>query len=86
MIQILFNDSSMIWDPIDLGFNYEFCKDSLRWFEQVFKSYGYIYLNDIYEHFGLKWNPDDENICLRSFNVKNLLVGTEGIMISIEYE
>lgn len=26
---------------------------------------GYLYLNEIYDTFGVAWNPDDENVCYR---------------------
>lgn len=26
---------------------------------------GYVYLNEIFESFGAKWNPDDDNLCYR---------------------
>lgn len=29
---------------------------------------GYVYLNEIYEALGVKWNPEDENICYLSEN------------------
>lgn len=29
---------------------------------------GYVYLNRVYEAFGIEWNPDDENICYRRDN------------------
>lgn len=33
---------------------------------EKFEHRGYIYLNQVYDTFGVDWNPDDENICYRS--------------------
>lgn len=26
---------------------------------------GYLYLNEVYETFGITWDPDEENVCYR---------------------
>lgn len=26
---------------------------------------GYIYMNQIFEHLGFEWNPENENICIK---------------------
>lgn len=42
----------------------------------LFKIRGYIYLNQIYEHFGIRWNP----------KIENDLYLTENGLIKIEFE
>lgn len=36
----------------------------------VIQSRGYVYKNQIFEQLGLKWNPEDENPCLKYVGVK----------------
>lgn len=61
MIRMIFDKSSAKWSQFnacnvamlcvitrELGMKYEFR--------------GYIYLNEIYEEFGLKWDPSKENV------------------------
>ena len=39
---------------------------------------GYIYLNQIYELLGIKWNPDDENPCIK--------YGADSTKLPIDFE
>ena len=47
--------------------------DKLRFIKQIYAHRGYVYLNEVYECLGMKWNPNDENeviIFTRSENLK----------------
>lgn len=35
--------------------------DSIRYIKQRYYHHGYVYLNEVYEYFGMRWNPHDEN-------------------------
>ena len=53
-----------------------------QYINDILKHRGYIYLNQIYEHLGIEWNPDDRNTCVRS-KVKGKL---PFVLISVLYE
>ena len=67
MKTILFDETCTGWtkfvdaNVLYLGLQRDYLNDLLI-------ARGYVYLNDIYESLGAKWNPDDENICYRSEN------------------
>ena len=64
---IIFDERSWRWDK-----NSDFIRASLEqsfsYLEGSLRSYGYLYLNDVYETLGLDWNPDNENLCFRKAN------------------
>ena len=64
---IIFDERSYKWDK-EPGFNRVFLKQSFRHLEDLLKFQGYLYLNRVYEHLGMNWNPDNENICFRKEN------------------
>lgn len=69
MRSIIFDKlSSQYFDVDDLGCNSYILKNSVGWLEELFRCYGYLYLNKVYEVLGIDWNPDDENICYRKEN------------------
>lgn len=43
-----------------------------RFINNTIRSRGYIYLNQIFERLGLKWNPDDANPCIKDDGVMRL--------------
>ena len=47
--RIVFDENSSSWEKMN--------------FRDIYKVRGYMYLNTIYEDFGLIWNPYDENTC-----------------------
>lgn len=61
-IGIRFDKSSSSWEK-DFEFNKLFAKTQLIYIMERYRANGYIYLNTIYEIFGLKWNPYNENTC-----------------------
>lgn len=61
-IKIMFDKSSSSWEK-DFEFNRTFTKAQILYIMDYYRANSYIYLNKIYERFGIKWNPYDENIC-----------------------
>lgn len=49
----------------DEGYNVMYLKSMERYFNDFIRIHGYIYLNQIYEALGLKWNPNKENILFK---------------------
>lgn len=58
--EILFDKSSFCWTK-DLDYNMIFIKRNVAWANDKLKYRGYIYLNEIYEAFGVEWDPLKEN-------------------------
>lgn len=61
-IEIRFDKSSSSWGK-DFEFNKMFAKAQLMYIMDCYKVKGYMYLNAIYETFGIKWNPYNDNAC-----------------------
>lgn len=59
-VKIIFDKSSSSWEK-DFEFNKLFTKSRVSYIMGRYRVYGYIYLNKIYELFGLKWNPYNDN-------------------------
>lgn len=64
MHEIIFDRNSPYWNE-DGGFNLLFLRAQERYLNDLAKSRGYIYLNQIYEVLGVCWNPENENECLK---------------------
>ena len=72
--------------------NYYYLKHECDYMMEVCRVRGYIYLNQIYEHLGIKWNPSNENILLRysgnkdwKFNfVIEKMVSASGYTVTID--
>lgn len=52
----------------DIKINVAFLKNAEHHLNTIIQYRGYVYLNQIYEHLGIKWNPEDENICIKNDN------------------
>ena len=62
MKTIIFDNESFKWED-DCGMNLYTIKSTTQLLHRSFDVRGYIYLNDIYEHFGIKWDPHEHNEC-----------------------
>ena len=64
MKHFCFDQSSSNWTD-----NYErnrhFLWAEFDFFREIIRQRGYLYLNQIYEYLGVKWNPDEENVCYK---------------------
>jgi len=57
----IFDESSSKYENDE--FNVLFIKAESRYIEDMYKIKGYVYLNTIYESFGLMWDPYKTNTC-----------------------
>ena len=48
------------------GYNLTFLKTNENFINDIIRYQGYVYLNLICERLGVGWNPDDENLCVKS--------------------
>lgn len=86
--KIIFNQNTSVNAEGDYEHDYMFLRYIGTHLIDLFKVRGYIYLNQIYEFCGVKWNPNDENKCWisdksdLSFNVRNIDEGFEIIFES----
>ena len=59
---IIFDNGSFKWED-DYETNWCTIKSTTRLLYRSFDVRGYMYLNDIYEHFGIAWDPHEHNEC-----------------------
>lgn len=63
MKTIIFDASSITWNA-DVDYNQRFLYSQENYIKNLFNHRGYIYLNQIYECFGVKWDPKlEHNLC-----------------------
>ena len=68
---IMFDSNSKEWtDNRDHTHMFLLCAE--RHINDTIRFGGYIYLNQIYEHLGIKWNPDDNNPCIKNDGVNRI--------------
>lgn len=60
-----FDSSSYKWEKEYYEYNLIKAKYVTNMIMDLFRIRGYLYLNQVYEHFGLDWNPDNENTLIR---------------------
>lgn len=71
MRKIMFDESSFMYSN-DKNFDVHFLVAQERYVNDLFKARGYIYLNQIYEMLGIKWNPKHRNKCFIYENGKSI--------------
>lgn len=64
MKELIFDESSMYWMG-DSEYNEVFIGKAEKEINDFIENKGYIYLNQIYEHLGLPWDPEKENILFK---------------------
>ena len=57
MKTIAFDVNCAEWSPYG-EYNRSYLKTQCQYFQDIFMTRGYLYLNYIYERLGVKWNPD----------------------------
>lgn len=60
MKTIMFDKNATYWEN-DINDNLCFVRMRGRYISDLLTVRGYLYMNQIYEHFGIKWNPEDLN-------------------------
>lgn len=73
--QFTFNTKTSAYAIKSSEANLMFIRYNESYFNDVLKIRGYIYLNSIYEAFGIKWDPDWENLSLRFTSGRPLKLG-----------
>lgn len=58
---MLFNKENPNWKKGDEGWNLLFLRTFNRYLNELLRSRGYLYENEIYEGLGFKWNPENTN-------------------------
>ena len=76
MIDLKYEDGCIGWTK-DHRCNSVYLSYTISYLRQKYQMKTYMYLNDIYEHFGFKWDPNKENICW--CNGMNLIIDYEQI-------
>lgn len=64
-IQLKFDSKNPNWTG-DRTYDRMFLSSMGQHINDTIKLRGYIYLNQIYELLGCKWDPDDRNTCVRT--------------------
>lgn len=61
--RIIFDSSCFGWSTLEER-NLMVIRQQEIWLNDLLRRKGYVYLNEIYEAFGVKWNPKDQNDCI----------------------
>jgi hypothetical protein len=61
MKTIMFDKNAAHWNK-NADHNLWFAKTQGLYLKDLFEARGYMYLNQICEHFGVEWNPDNYNL------------------------
>lgn len=64
---IMFDEKVYTWENNE-GYNYMLLRHVEQHINDLVRSRGYIYLNQIYETIGVNWNPEQENPCVIADN------------------
>ena len=62
---IYFDSKNPNWND-DRELNYMFLCMQERYINDIINVRGYIYLNQIHELLGIKWDTNDENLCIKN--------------------
>lgn len=68
LANITFDKQNTNWTN-DQSYNHMFLLMEERYINDLIRSRGYVYLNQIYEALDTKWNPNDENPCIKRGDV-----------------
>lgn len=74
MTKIIFDSNCAGWRK-DSEINMCFLVYQSDYIQELLSHRDYIYLNNLYEIFGVKWNPDNENLCWRKETGINIEIG-----------
>lgn len=86
MKTIMFDESCAGWSK-NVEWNKMFLNVQREYIYEKLQHRGYMYLNDIYEGLGAKWNPEEENVCYRVkhglLNIEFEPVGDNAFLVKI---
>lgn len=60
---MLFNQDTSVYSEPDEVFNLHFVRSKQIYLNELLRARGYVYMNQIYETLGLRWDPERENRC-----------------------
>ena len=63
---IVFDKDNINYDSDSLWFNFEFLRSVEFVLRNQLHKNGYLYLNQVYEMLGAKWDPENTNYCFKS--------------------
>lgn len=66
-----FDKNSTGWTRNE-GTNRYWLNITIGYLKEKFTCRGYMYLNEIHDALGIKWNPDDINLCYRAEDGLNI--------------
>ena len=61
--KIIFNESTSVQAAGNDEHDYMLVRSYACHLVNLFNIRGYMYLNQIYEYYGVKWDPNDDNYC-----------------------
>lgn len=67
MKTIIFDESCVSWTG-DPDFDRMLLDSQIDYLKDLCRFKGYLYLDKVYDTFGVAWNPDDDNVCYRQNN------------------
>lgn len=76
--KMLFDVRSPYWNK-DEEFRFMFVRQQDHYFNELLRARGYVYLNQIHESFGVKWNPKNENLCFTNDECNSLIFVTNKV-------
>ena len=62
---ITFDSNNHNWEN-SREYNVVFLMTVERYLNDIIRHRGYVYLNEIYEKLNVRWNPGDENPCIKN--------------------
>ena len=63
-MKIVFKENATAWTG-DIDYDLMFLETQAEYIKAIYKHRGYMYLNQIYEYFGVGWSPNLRNPCYR---------------------
>lgn len=71
MRRIIFDKMACGWGRDDV-LNRVYLRHVVSYLMDTYGWRKYLYLNEIYDNFGVRWNPDDENVCFKKPQALNI--------------
>lgn len=67
-LTLVFDETNINWQrnadiTKDINLNRTTIEINVRYFNDMLKNRGYLYLNQIYEVLGFEWDPNKQNVC-----------------------
>ena len=85
-MEIINFDGSSMGHVGDCEMNKAFLDVQKRYLKEKLFYRGYLYLNEVYESFGVRWNPKKANVCWhdKPLSIETEQTGENEFMITVE--